>query len=279
MRETDLQIGLASYDGLMKRSYAYIVRNTGKIIALITALISVMVTFTDISFCSFSAESFTSTLLLMLTSSYLIYFSLEDAGEKLGEESEQYLSAKQNFDAVKSAVAPTDIIALRRFCADYCAEELLFRQTAFLGSHGYSCDDLYAYKNGANFPKSATRVLKKALKMKPCDLTPPQLLSGSKTPAKGELQSPARGKFFATVTRLLPSTVCTLFTVSIMLTAKDGLTPEAIVSGLLKLSALPIVGFKGYSAGYAFAKDTRAAYLEAKSRLLANFLAKKSEKN
>ena len=81
-----------------------------------------------------------------------------------------------------------------------------------------------------------------------------------------------RDKIVSVITSLIPSTVCTLFTVSIILTAKDGLTVESVIEGLLKLSALPIVGFRGMLDGYRFAKESKSAWFETKARLLEAFL-------
>ena len=63
-----------------------------------------------------------------------------------------------------------------------------------------------------------------------------------------------------------------VFTVSVMLTTKDGMTVSSVIEGLLKLSALPIIGFRGMLDGYKFAKEEKSAWLETKARLLESFL-------
>ena len=80
---------------LMKRAGKTLFENMGKVIAFTVALLMLLVTFTDVSFAATMSESFVSSLLLLITSSYVIYFSLEDAGEKCAEETDEYKSAKE----------------------------------------------------------------------------------------------------------------------------------------------------------------------------------------
>jgi hypothetical protein len=65
-----------------------------------------------------------------------------------------------------------------------------------------------------------------------------------------------------------------LFTVSIMLGVKDGMTAEFILESILKLSTLPIIGLRGYSQGYAYAKGELTLWLETKTRLIEGYLKK-----
>ena len=57
---------------------------------------------------------------------------------------------------------------------------------------------------------------------------------------------------------------------------KSELTASAIIDGLIKLSALPIIGFRGFLDGYRYAKETKSAWFETKRRVLEAFLLKKS---
>ena len=60
-------------------------------------------------------------------------------------------------------------------------------------------------------------------------------------------------------------------TVSVALSTKDGLTAADILGGILKLSALPMIGFKGYSAGYNYSKHLASAWLETKAEIIEGF--------
>ena len=63
-----------------------------------------------------------------------------------------------------------------------------------------------------------------------------------------------------------------IFTVSVILTAKDDMSLSTIIEGIIKLSALPVVGFKGLLDGYGFAKEHKSLWLETKARLLESFV-------
>ena len=101
---------------IVKKAGRALIENMGKIIALAVSLIMIAVTFTDISFSSVFTESFASSLLLLLTSSYIIYFSLEDAGEKCAENTEEYKKATERYDSLRQKVSGNDIADLRVFC-------------------------------------------------------------------------------------------------------------------------------------------------------------------
>ena len=70
---------------------------------------------------------------------------------------------------------------------------------------------------------------------------------------------------------LIPTTVGMCITVSVMLTVKNGLNAECVIEGLIKLAALPMVGFKGYSNGYSHVTERGVAWLETRTRILRIF--------
>lgn len=263
---------LLELGGMIRGGYSSIIANAGKIVAVITLVIAVLVTFTNMTFSDLTSESFTTTLAVMLISSYLMYFSLEDAGEKEGEESEEFRLAAERYNGVREKITPDAIDSLIEFCLDYSRRELEYRRLAYLGELGYSASDLDAYRSGKKYTHKAVRAFRKAERMKAMKLTPAVLMSGSRVTDHTELLSPVKRKIFDAMVSLIPSTVCMIFTVSIILTAKEDMTVSTVIDGLVKLSALPIVGFKGMLDGYSFAKDDRSAQLEAKARILAIFL-------
>ena len=152
--------------------------------------------------------------------------------------------------------------------------ELEYRRLSYLGEMGYSIGDFEDYKAGKVFPKKAIRIFKKAEKMRAVGLTPSILLSRSHGNTKSELTDPAYKKIIWALFSLIPSTICMIFTISVILSAKDGQNLYTVLDGLLKLSALPIIGFKGALDGYRFSKDDKSAWLETKARLLEAFLLK-----
>ena len=108
--------------------------------------------------------------------------------------------------------------------------------------------------------------------MKPVALTPRELLSREHSSLKSELTNPEYGKSARLALRLIPSSVCMLFTVSVMLSTKDGMSAEFILESILKLSALPIIGIKGYTHGYSYAKNDLSLWLQTKTKLIDAFL-------
>ncbi len=270
--KSSFELSLLESGEIFKKGFASLAANAGKVIACITLIVSALVLFTDISFAELGGKSFTSTLCIMLLASYLMYFSMEDAGERLGEESEEYRSAKEKYIALSSKIEGGKISDLRDFCKSYSAEELEYRRCAYLMRFGYSPEDLISYENGVKFPKKAENVFKKAKKIKPVPLSPKQLLTVEGGGAKSELQSPEHTKLLYMLLKLLPTTLCMLLTVSVALTVKENMNAATVIDGIFKLSSLPIIGFRGYSSGYGYAKHKLPAWLDTKARLIDAFL-------
>ena len=65
-----------------------------------------------------------------------------------------------------------------------------------------------------------------------------------------------------------------IFTVSVMISLKDNMSAASVIEALIKLSTLPIIGLKGYSAGYEYVTESEIEWIETKTRLLDSFLMK-----
>lgn len=65
-------------------------------------------------------------------------------------------------------------------------------------------------------------------------------------------------------------------TVSVILTAKEGLDAATVIEGILKLSTLPVVGFRGYANGYSYVRKSFIPWIETKKRLLEAYNEKKT---
>ncbi len=265
---------LASGD-IMKKGYAFLINNIGKAIALITITVTALVLFTDIGFADFGSEKFTSTLAVMITASYIMYFSLEDAGEKLGEESEEYKKAMKNYIAATEKIDGSNLMDLRQFCEGYSSAERDYRRKMFLMRSGYGTDEYENYKSGGFTPdKKTLRVFRKADKMQPTAISPKTLLAKERSRDDSELRNPEKAKFFRMLPNLIPCMLSMSVTVSVMLTAKENMNLATVADGILKLSGLPIIGFKGYSAGYNYVKNSLCLWIETKTRLIEAFISK-----
>ena len=253
-----------------------LINNVGKTIALITVFVAILVTFTDITFADFKTESFATSAMMLILASYLMYFSLEDAGERLGEESEEYQRALLSYEEERKRVKGESIDTLREFCLNYSREELIYRRKNFITSHALSYADFERYLCGERTKGENERIFKKAAKLKAIPLSPKVLLTKDKENRKSELQNPEKTKLLKLILKLIPTTVCMTVTVSVILTAKNGLDAASVISGILKLSTLPIVGFKGYAGGYAYVRKSYIPWIETKTRLLEAYNTKKN---
>lgn len=269
-------IGIVSSGELVKKGYSFLIANVGKTVALITLAITALVSFTEISFSEFGSESFTSTLVMMLIASYVMYFSLEDAGEKLGRESEAYKNASERLTELKSKIKGSDISRLREFCLDYRNAELEYRRSNLLFSLGYTEDEYDRYVKGEKMDKKMQKDLGRVKKIRRAELDATNLISGDRR-QESELKNPESSRLFHMILKLIPSTVCTLFTISVMISVKDNLTVAGVIEALLKLSTLPVIGLKGYSGGYEYVTSREIGWMETKARLLDAFLKNKSE--
>ena len=274
--KNDFEISLLESGNLIKRGCGFLISNLGKTVAVITLVITSLVLFTDIGFAKFTSEGFTSTMAVMLLASYLMYFSMEDAGERLGEESEEYKKASALCAELSDKIKGSEIPMLRAFCKSYAKEELEYRRGNLLLYYGFTEEDYRKYKTGEVGDKKARRILRKADKLKAFTLTPRELLSKEKKRERSELQNPESSKIFGMIGKLIPTTLCMTVTVSVMLTAKENLGAADIIDGIFKLSSLPVIGFRGYAAGYNFAKHTETSWLRTKARLLEAFLHRKN---
>ena len=261
-----------------KRVGTLLADSGSNIVAALTVVLSATLVFADVSFAAFGTVAYTSTLLVLLVATYLMYFSLEDVGERAGEATDEARAILARYDEVKSKIRPDSIGALRDFLRKYTEDELAFRRERILASGGLTERDLEDFLAGAKFTREEVRILRKAKRARAAAITPATLLSGTQGSSEGELHNPERHKIIALSLRLIPTTVCMLFTVSLVLTAKDGLTPSTVLDGIFKLSALPLSGLRGYRAGFIFARHTRTAWCEVKTRLLEAFLANSAEK-
>lgn len=275
MRKTDKN-SISSLEGLLteRRAIAFIAECGSKIVAALTVILSAAVVFADVSFAAVGTAAYTSTLLVLLVATYLMYFSLEDVGERAGEATDEARVARARYEEAKAKIKPSEIGALRDFLTEYSREELTFRKRTILAAGGLSEDDLTAYLSGKSYTRVEKSVLKRASRARAANLTPASLLSGVDNRSRSELENPEQRKILGLIVRLIPTTVCMLFTVSLVLTAKDGLTASAVLDGIFKLSSLPLAGLRGYRAGYIFARHTRTAWCEVKTRVLEAYLAK-----
>ena len=261
---------------IMQRGMITLAANVGKVTAVITLVVSALVLFTDIGFADFGTESFTSTLAVMLISSYLMYFSMSEAGERAGEGSEECKTAIERCSALGRRISGDKIGSLRDFCKNYSESELRYRRENLLICHGYTEEEYLSAQSGQACTRSAKKAFRRASRLRAIPLSPKTLLSTQNTRSKSELENPEKSKHLHMLMKLIPTTLCMTVTVSVVLTAKDNMTLTTVLDGIFKLASLPIIGLRGYASGYFYARYTLPLWLDTKSRLLDAFI-KESE--
>ncbi len=256
--------------------YSFITDNIGKIIAVLTAAIAVLLTFAEIALPSLITQELSLQLILMLVSSYVIYFSLEDSGERLGRGSAEYTVALLEYKTAQSELSPEDLLPLREYCTEYREAELLYRKKSALLHIGHTEAEYAAWLAGEAGDGATAAKFKKIKRMKPIELSPTSLISGDSR-CERELTDPSRTRLVILLLKLLPSTVCTLFTVSVMINARADLTVSAVIEGIIKLATLPIVALRGYSDGYNYTQTRELGWIRYKTALLRGFLSKREK--
>ena len=272
-----IDTALLESGSVLKRGHSFFLENAGKTVAFITGVVAVLVTFTEIGFYDFRTVNFLSTVAMMLAAAYIIYFSLEDAGEKLGRETEEYRDCAGRYENALGELRSRDIGELRDFLERYAREELAFRRKTVLLRYGVSYREFERYLWGEKIAKKYRRGARRAKRIRAVPLSPKLLFSKETVKSKSELYNPEYGKLAKLALGLVPSTLCMLFTVSVMLKTKDGMSAEFILESIIKLSALPIIGLRGYSAGYKYAKEELSLWVRTKTSLIEAFLKEEKE--
>ena len=273
-----LEYGLTEGAALLKRGRSALLRNMGVLVASLTAIVVVLITFTDVALAELSFERLGATAAVMALATYVIYFSLEDAGERLGEESEEYADAIKEYEEAKRKITPGNVERLRVYLLEYSERDLRLRREGVLLGAGLSEADIEKVNKGLRFSlqsgtRAAKRAVRRARRLRPVMLNPTVLLSGRAKSYRSELKNPERGKGISMAVRMLPALVSVCVTASVILTAKDGLGTAEIIEGILKLSTLPVAAMRGYAAGYEFIRERLVPWIETKTRLINAFLA------
>ncbi len=261
---------------LIKRGYSAIIKNAGKAIAVITAAIAVLVSFTEISFLNTGAKELTASALFLLVASYIIFFSLVSAGRQLGRESEEYRAAYVAFREVAERVTGADLGALRAFISRFRKEELRARRNGLLLELNLTEEEYIVLTEKKKLTRAEKKILKRVGSERPVEITAPELLSVGAS-ERGRCSYSRGARLFSLLLKLVPTTLCALFTVSVMLGVRENMSFSMIAEALVRLSTLPIVALKGYTAGYEEVVSLDVELYDTRRRLLTAFLESRTE--
>ncbi len=262
---------LLSGNERVNAGYSAIIKNCGKVIASLTAVIVILATFTEIGFFDIGVKEMTANVILILVASYVIYFSLEDAGEALAKDTKEYKTVYERLTSLCDSITAEMIPALRIFLDDYISEELHHRREALLSVNGKTFYDYEFYLSGEKVGIRDKRIFRRVKRLSKIKLGVGTLLS-TKSDILTEIKNPRGPKLIGLCVRLIPTTLCTFFTASVMLGVKDGLGVTEVIEGLVRLCPLPIVALRGYSQGYEFVRGKEIEWMKTKSRLIEAFL-------
>lgn len=254
-----------------ERARKGLLHHVGKIIALLCLVIAATLTFADVTLMSAFGAQTLSTLAIMSVGAVLIYCSMQSEGESAGRECERYLSLQEEGRRLSGQVRGRMHDTLCKFLEHYLLADAEQRRRRYLSAYGISEATYGAYLAGEKPSKVHRRPLRRAKRIRPRDL-PVGVLLASETQDDDALYCPTYKRGIRTLLRLLPSLLGMLITVSVMIEWKDGLTGEAIVEGVIKLSALLTVGLRGYADGYRYVSESLCAHLATKNRILDTFL-------
>ena len=260
--ESLLNASLASFSRGRQRFFTHI----GLWIALLALLIATLATFTDISILSLSAETLTLTVAVYATVTVVIFFSLAEEGERSGRAEMPYREAEKSLESAVARITPAQYEGLENFCRRYTEQEFDERRARLLLAHGITREE-------GNLPSSLERQLKR---LKPLQLNAFMLLGKAESGADSPLRNPQRRRKHRLFLRLAPSLLCTCFGIGIAIGARETMTASAILEGVFKLTALLIVGLRGYVQGYLFIGESEIPFIRAKARLLERFLSKEN---
>ncbi len=257
---------------VIQKTKESVLSHIGRALALLAVLIAGIFTFTEIAFVGITPEQFTLEAAVILICGLVMYFSLESEGECYARGQSAFTEQKNEADALAEQIGGEQIGALREYLLKTHRDEVDARKKRMLMMWGISEDELTRYLCGERFGRKKSRYLKRVAKSTPRALTPSELLFFCEDGGEEITTAPNPLSRFRTVYKLIPSILCTLLTVGIIIEVKDGFTPALVLEGLLKLSALFSMGLRGYLAGVNYVNGVLLPFHKVREKLLSAFI-------
>ena len=263
---------LLEADALGQRVKEGLLEHVGRAAAFFAIAIAAIFTFTEIAFVGISAAEFTLEATVLLISGLVMYLSLESEGQSYAKTQDAFLAQKKRSDALATQVQGENLPRLRAYLIRIHAQELRAREDRLLLRYGIEREEYEIYRRGGTYGKKRSRYLKRVARISTAPLTPSDLLffDDGKVVSLSERPSPfarLRG-----VCKIIPSILCTMLTVGVMVEIKDGLSLSLILEGTLKLCALLSMGMRGYLAGVNYVNTVLLPFHKVREKLLDAFL-------
>ena len=253
-----------------------ITEHIGRAIALLAVIVCTIFTFTEVAFIDISLEKFTVEGVVVLALALVMYLSLESEGEVYARAQSVYLEAKRRADTLADKVKGEDLSPLRTYLLEVYEDEVKAREERLLLAYGISPEELLKYRSGEKSEKKKARRLRRIARVRSRAILPNELLFFDGE-ARGDISTAPRrqGRLFGML-RILPSVLCTLLTVAVMIDLKEGFSLRLVFEGVLKLSALLSMGLRGYLAGVQYVNEALIPYHKLREKLLESFLKKRT---
>ena len=248
----------------------------GRATAFFAIVICAIFTFTEIALVDISLKKFTVEGIVILVMAMVMYLSLESEGQAYAKGQKGYLDAKGCADALAAKVRGDSLPELRKYLLCVYEDEVHAREERLLLSYGLTRGELEGYRRGERFGKKKSHQLRCVAKTTSRALTPGELLFFEGVGSEEITTAPQKRGHLLGIVRVLPSMLCTLLTVGIMIDLKDGFSLRLVLEGVLKLSALLSMGLRGYLAGVHYVSDVLTPYHKVREKLLDAFLQKET---
>lgn len=257
---------------MLDKSKKHLMLHVGRAIAVLTVILSMILTFADVTLVGDFTRRLTSEIAVLSVAAVLMYFAMQTEGELCGRQSEEYVKYKNAARTAAEAIRADRIGGLSEYLERYIHAELESRRRTLLYTYGYTEQQYEAYLDGNECKNPrARRVFRRAQRMHPIRLSVAGLLCDAEED-ESALTSPHRRRGLMTLGRLIPSLFGMLVTVSVIIEWHDPLSISVLMQGAVKLCALLSVGLKGYLDGHKYVIGPLASHLAYKSRLLHAFL-------
>ncbi len=257
---------------VLDKSKKHLILHVGRVIAMLTVILAMILTFADVTLVSDFTRRLTSEIAVLTVAAILMYFAMQTEGELSGRQSEEYVKYKGAARTAAEAIRADRMEGLSEYLERHIRTELQARRRSLLYTYGYTEEQYTLYLRAKQCPNvRARRVFRRAERMRPIRLSVASLLSDGED-HESTLTSPHARRGLMTLCRLIPSLFGMLVTVSVIIEWHDPLSASVLMEGAVKLCALLSVGLKGYLDGHKYVIGPLASHLAYKSRLLNAFL-------
>lgn len=268
---------------LEKKKLSQLILGNARTLVIAFILFTVIVVMTtDISLITVSSiKDFGLEFFLILFASYAMYVCCADGGMNAGYATEEYKGAvKRFFDLKEKILGNTQFTRMNEFCAYYIADDLKRVRTQYLIVAGIKYEeylDKYVKLDKSEIEniKELTKLQKKAIlkanKVKPIHFTPDMMISSQESGGYTRFAlsiTPKMYKNFAFGTKFIKMSLVavgmSLIALQVILQPSWNVFAEVC----MKLFAVVINGFDGWTMGYNYIVSKTVKYTNDQSYLM-----------